>query len=871
METFSRGPCYVYPPQGMLHYMRLDELPIYAHLPAIGAALARGHLVLSAETGAGKTTAIPAYLASSGSVPGKMIVLEPRRLAAVAAAARVNELLGDGPGGEGDRGGAAPGIAGYRVKGETRVGPRTRVEFVTEAVFARMAQEDPLLDGVSIVALDEFHERSAWADLGLALAAEAAEARGDLSVLVMSATLEAGPVAAYLGCPTMAVPGRLYPVETRYRPPRAGERLADVVARAASEALEASSGDILVFLPGLREIGEAEATLSSLGGVDARRLHGSMGLAEQRSLLSPRPGDRRRVILATSIAETSLTVPRVTAVVDSGLSRLSRLHAPSGLNRLVTERVSLAEADQRRGRAGRLGPGLCLRCWDESDLLRPSRGPELARIELSGMALEAALRGSSAPDSIRWLEPPPRYAWDAAAALIVDLGLAEARSEAGPSVRASDASRAALASPYGPATAAGRRAAGLGADPRAAAAVIAAADSGESGAPEAAALATALLAEPYGDTSSGDLREGLEALLSGRTEGTARRRILDEAERILARAGAVSRRGKAGADTAVAFEAARSAIDQLGDILAPGYPDRLARRAEDGTWEFASGRRASSVLSPPRAEWLLAADVDAGDPLGRIRLATPVSDKAARAALERGARSAVELRWRGLAASAWEIKRYGVISLSERRLASAPREALEAAFAERLGREGLEWLPWDADSRSLVERARFASARTEPGLGDWSDEALAERLGREAPAWLSVDGPVLDARGFLGILEASLGRAGLERLEAAAPAFVVTPGGRRLRPSYPAAGPARLAVRIQELFGLELGPAACGEPMALELLSPADRPLQVTSDLAGFWKGAYPSIRAEMARRYPRHRWPEDPLSAEPGVRTGRR
>ncbi len=844
----------------MLHSMRLDDLPIHAHLPAIRAALARGHLVLSAETGAGKTTAIPAYLAASGSLPGRIIVLEPRRLAAVAAAARVNELLGAAPGGEGDRagggGGTAPGMAGYRVKGETRVGPRTRVEFVTEAVFARMAQEDPFLSGVSLVILDEFHERSAWADLGLALAAEAAEARDGLSVLVMSATLDAGPVAAYLGCPSMAVPGRLFPVETRYRPLRAGERLADSVARAVGEALGDSVGDILVFLPGLREIGEAEAALGNLAEAETRRLHGSMGLAEQRAVIAPRPGERRRVILSTSIAETSLTVPRVTAVVDSGLSRLSRLHAPSGLNRLVTERVSQAEADQRRGRAGRLGPGLCLRCWDESDLLRPSRGPELARIELSGMALEAALRGSSAQDSIRWLEPPPRYAWDAAAALLVDLGLVEARGDA---------------SPYGPATAAGRRAAGLGTDPRSAAAVIAAADSGDGGALDAAAFATALLAEPYGDNPSGDLRDALEALLSGRTDGTARRRLREEAGRILARAGAAPRRGKAGVDIEIAAEAAWPALDRLGDILAPGYPDRLARRAEGGTWEFASGRRASAVLSPPRAEWLLAADVDAGDPLGRIRLATPVGDKAARAALERGARSVVELRWRGLAASAWETRRYGALTLSERRMASAPRAALEAAFADRLGREGLDWLPWDADSRSLVERSRFASTRTEPSLGDWDDEALAERLGREAPAWLSADGPVLDARGLLGILEAALGRAALERLEAAAPAFVVTPGGRRLRPSYPAAGPARLAVRIQELFGLGRGPEACGEPMALELLSPADRPLQVTSDLAGFWRGAYPSIRAEMARRYPRHRWPEDPLSAEPGVRTGRR
>jgi len=841
------GYCLRRPARGMLPPMRLDELPIHAYLPQVLETLLQGHLVLSAETGAGKTTAVPAFLSTSERFPGRIIVLEPRRLAAVAAAARVAELLGTELG---ER-------VGYRVKGESRVGPSTRVEFVTEAVFTRMAQGDPFLSDVSLVIIDEFHERSAWADLGLVLAAEASQAREGLSILVMSATLEAEPVSAYLGCPAMAVPGRLYPVETRYRPPRAGERLADTAARAVAEALDASRGDVLVFLPGRRELDETESALMRGGSkeapLDVRRLHGSMALAEQRSILSPEIGAKRRVILATSVAETSLTVPRVTAVVDAGLSRLARLHAPSGLNRLVTERVSRAEADQRRGRAGRLEPGLCLRCWSEADILKASRGPELARIELSGLALEAALHGSSDPDSLRWLDPPPRHAWDAAASLLVDLGLVEARGQ----------------TPYGPANAAGRRAAGLGAEPRAATALLTAASTGERGALEAAALTVALLTEPYAADPSGDLREGIRNLLAGqdRRDGDASRRILEEARRLVVRTRQGTDLRALKAPPGNRLEEALSALERLGDILASGFPDRLARRVEGDAWEFASGRRASSSFAPPRAEWLLATDVDAGDPLGRIRQAAPVGAKAAKDVLVRGAKKALETEWRGLSLVAWERTRYGVFALSERRLEAVPQALLAEAFSLRLQNDGLSWLPWDDDSRSLVERARFAAARTMPSLGDWSEEALALRIEAEAKAWLSAAGPILDEKGLLGLLSASIGQADLARLEATAPAWVVTPGGRRRRPVYPPEGPARLAARIQELFGLRAGPTACGQPMTIELLSPADRPLQVTSDLAGFWERAYPSIRAEMARRYPRHRWPIDPLSAEPGIR----
>jgi ATP-dependent helicase HrpB len=313
--------------------MRLDDLPIFPALPAIALSLEAGSLVLSAETGAGKTSSVPAYLAAHGHLRGRMIILEPRRIAAVSAAARVAELLGC----------AVGDLVGYRVRGDVKSGPRTVVEFVTEGVFIRMVQDDPLLSGIALVAFDEFHERSASGDLALAFSSEAREARGDLSILVMSATLDTEAIAVYLGCPVITVPGRLFPVTVSYRPPARGESVPDTVARAALEAMGMADGDVLAFLPGLREIGDAaQAIRRQSGGGEVPGvavLHGALSLGEQRAILAPAAGSPRRVILATSVAQTSLTVPRIGAVVDSGLSRLVRYHSQSGLDRLVTERV----------------------------------------------------------------------------------------------------------------------------------------------------------------------------------------------------------------------------------------------------------------------------------------------------------------------------------------------------------------------------------------------------------------------------------------------------------------------------------------------------------------------------------------------------
>lgn len=825
--------------------MRLEDLPLYPALPRIATALRSGPLVLSAETGAGKTSAIPAWLLSTRSLPGRVLVLEPRRLAAVSAATRVAELTGTEVG----------DLVGYRIRGDTRCGPRTTVEFITEAIFIRIIQGDPLLSGVSLVIFDEFHERSAISDLGLAFAREALEARPDLAILVMSATLQTEHIASYLSCPTMTVAGRSFPVELRHVPPLAGEPIEATVARAVSMALAATTGDILVFLPGLREIDDVASRLRSRSGADATGdgalgadiavLHGGLGVPEQRAIVDPPAAAGRRVVLSTNVAETNLTIPRVTAVVDAGLSRLVRYHAPSGLNRLVTERVSAAEATQRSGRAGRVGPGLCLRCWPATDILAPSRGPELDRIDLSSVVLECAARGVLSAPALAWLDAPPAHAWDSAQSTLRAIGLIDAS---------------------GATTQLGRDAVGLGLDPRAAVAMLKSAggatDADGLTGMRAVALAVSLVSERASPDASGDLRDELERLVNRRASDERARRIRVEADRLVARVRAEPARGSSRGDIPLGV------IQSVGDLLAPGFPDRLARRLDDGTWEFSSGRRARSVIHAPGADWLVALDVDAGNPLGSIRLAAPASPQAAKAALRPGAQGGLDVDWRGLRPVASERTRFGVFTLAEKRLEPCPPDLLARAFDERLASQGLAWLPWADESRSIVDRMRYLirsgiDARAIES-GDWSDEGLPARIREAAPGWLSATGPIVDERALVGLLESLLAPLSRARLDALVPATITTPGGRVRRPAYPPNGPARLSGRIQEFFGMRQGPTACGDPMTLELLSPADRPLQVTSDLASFWKTTYPAIRNELARRYPRHYWPPDPLVAAP-------
>jgi ATP-dependent helicase HrpB len=796
-------------------------------------------------------------------------MLEPRRLAAAAVATRIAELLGEPVGRR----------AGYRVRGAAWVGRETRIEVVTEALLTRSIQQDPLLGGVGLVIFDEFHERSLHVELALALALEVKRARPDLALLVMSATIETEPVARMLGCPDPApvlrCPGRMFPVQTRYLPIGGGIRggahgWEGGFANGLGRLVDDTEGDILAFLPGAGEIRRVGAQLDAAldGRAEVLSLHGAMSLEEQQRVVRPRDAAgavgavgaegaaRRRVILATSIAETSLTVPGVRTVADSGWSRLARFHAPTGLDRLVTERASESSADQRRGRAGRLGPGACVRFWGESERLVARPDPEILRSDLSGLVLECVLWGAREPGALRWLDPPPASAWIRATETLLMLGLV---GGAGP-------------------TDLGRHVAALGLPPRLGVLALEGAARGEAA---LAAACAAVLLERDGSGVPGDpdFRLRLEMLRTGIGGGESwRRAALRETERILHRTG----QAPSGTWTSTGEEA-------VGNLLAHAFPDRIARREPDGSWRFVTGRAARFPGSGPGAgaavpvasrassEWITAPETDAGETIGTIRLAAPVDRAEVERVLAPVIEETVEVRWEGMTARGVLSRRAGRLLLSERPVRPSA-EAGIASFRERLARLGIDILPWDPASRALLDRLRFLASRPpESGLGDLSDAALIER----SASWLGpaldlAGGPVLTAGRLLAALRSLLDgarpRMPRREFDAAVPGEIILPTGAARRIDYSGGSPA-VEARIQEVFGLSDSPRVCGVPLAFRLLSPARRPIQVTADLAGFWKGSYAEVRREMRGRYPKHDWPEDPSKARPtsGARPRRR
>ncbi|HOX31010.1 MAG TPA: ATP-dependent helicase HrpB [Spirochaetales bacterium] len=828
-------------------------LPLFPLLPDIAALLReRGSLVLSAEPGAGKTSLVPPYLALEGGIEGRILLLEPRRAAAAGAAARIAELLGEAVGRR----------AGYRVRGDSRAGPATRVLAMTGGVLVRTIQADPGLAGVGCVILDEFHERSAEADLCLALLGEARALRPELRLLVMSATMDVARIASFLGAPALEAPGRCHPVETRHAAAAPGRGFEERLAALAPALAEESGGDVLVFLPGAAEIARAAAALAG-SGLEVQALHGSMPLAEQRRVISPPggdaapPGARRRAILATSVAETSLTVPRVRAVIDSGLARLTRFHARSGLNRLVTERESADRADQRRGRAGRLGPGICLRAWPAGEGLALRTEPELLRAELSSLVLESALWGARGRTELPWLDPPPAAAWEAARELLGSLGALDAR---------------------GAPTEAGRRMAGLGTEPRLAALVLRGAAAGEG---RLACELAALLSDRGGSASGErDLAARLEELERAPGRDPAAARIREEASRLEAALGPAGRgpgrrpgdAEKPGLGSGPAGPAA------LGPLLAAAFPDRIGARTEyagpSASFRLVSGR-ALSVQGPlAQASWIVAAEADAGEAAGRLYSGAALRETEALAALAPRIEEAEELEWKGLSYRARRIRRAGAIVLAETALGALGREAVAASFCARLAIEGLGILPWGEGPSSpaaFLARLRFwLAARGSPGSaaglepGTLEDRALAAR----AAAWLGPfvgagPGPVLEAGSLRAALEAMLDRPTRLALDREAPGRIALPSGSERPVDYAGPEPA-LEARVQELFGLDEQPAACGRPLVLRLLTPAGRPLQVTADLPGFWRGSWAEARKELRGRYPKHEWPERPWEASP-------
>jgi ATP-dependent helicase HrpB len=810
--------------------MFAPPLPIDAALPELISALAlAGRAVLVAPPGAGKTTRVP--LALLPHVSGRIVMLEPRRLATRASAERMAEALGE-PVGQ---------TVGYRMRGEARVGPATRIEVVTEGILTRMLQADPGLGGIGCVIFDEFHERSLNADLGLALSWEARGAlRPDLKLLVMSATLDAGPVAALLeGAPLVASEGKAWPVETRWlaRPLAPRARLEPAMAALIEQAVAETRGGVLAFLPGEGEIRRVAAALSGRlpADVTVLPLFGAMEFAAQRAAIAPL-AKGRKLVLATAIAETSLTIEDIRVVVDAGRARRARFDPGSGMARLVTERVSRAEAAQRRGRAGRVAPGICYRLWTrgEEGALAAFAPPEMLLADLAGLALELAVWGSDGAD-LAFLTPPPALALAEARALLTGLGALD---------------------PAGRITAHGRALAALPLHPRLAHMLVVAG-------PGAAELA-ALLAER--DPLSGapaDLTLRLAAIRDpARYEAEHPHRVnRGVAERVRQEARRLARLVNAGA-----------AQLSLPEMAALAYPDRIGQRRPGTAPRFllSGGKGACVDAADPVADarFLVATDLD-GDPReARLRQAAALSETALRGLFAGQITRAEHCEWsrREGRVLARRQERFGALVLNDAPWPDAPPEALARAALDGLRLLGL---PFTEPARRL--RARIALLHREGAdLPDVSDAALLA----SAESWLlphlagkrsEADLRALD---LTGPLLAMLSWEQTQALDRLAPAHFTTPLGRRVAIDYDGEAPG-IALRLQELFGVTEHPCVGPKrlPLRLTLLSPGGKPVQVTQDLPGFWASSYADVRKEMRGRYPRHPWPEDPRAADPTLR----
>ncbi|WP_189045399.1 ATP-dependent helicase HrpB [Micromonospora sonchi] len=858
----------------MLSDVPLD-LPVRPVLPAMVSALrSAGAAVLVAPPGTGKTTLAP--LAVADAVDGRVIVAQPRRVAARAAARRMAALLGERVGDQ----------VGYAVRGERRSGPRTRVEVVTTGLLVRRLHHDPELAGVGAVLLDEVHERQLDADLALAFTVESRAAlRPDLWLLAMSATPEADRFAALLGgaapAPVVRASAALHPVTRIWAPPPrpvpppgAGpvdRVLLDHVAATVRLALRERTGDLLVFLPGVGEITAVAGRLADLrAGVDVLRLHGRQDSSEQDAAL--RPGQRRRVVLTTAVAESSLTVPGVRTVVDAGLSRVARLDLARGLGALVTVPVSRASATQRAGRAGRQAPGHVYRCWSEAthERLPAQPEPEIATADLTGFALELAAWGAPDGTGLALPDPPPAAAMTVARQTLSTLGAIDAD---------------------GRITARGRAIVAAGAHPRLARALL---DGAARVGADRAAEVVALLAEESVARPGDDIVAAWRRLRAG-TEPAATARWRAEVRRLRA-ALPVAGDGRSYPDNLPAGDVAgRSAPDgsdrsrrlpddgsptPLPDDLAAGllvglaYPERLARARRPGGGAYLMSGGTAAELAPGSAlagaDWLAVAVADRspGAPTARIRLAAVLDEATAREAGAPSLRTDREVGWSGTDVVAREVVRLGAIELVERPLPRPAPEAVTAALLAGLRGVGLDLLTWTPAARALRERLAFCRRALGDDWPDVSDGALlagaADWLGPElATARRRADLARIDVAGALRRL-VPWSLAG--RLDELAPERLTVPSGSRIRVDYTDPAAPVLAVRLQETFGWADAPRIAGgrTPVLLHLLSPAGRPVAVTADLASFWRTGYRQVRAELRGRYPRHPWPEDPTTAPP-------
>ncbi|MCP1198923.1 ATP-dependent helicase HrpB [Notoacmeibacter sp. MSK16QG-6] len=817
----------------------LPELPVREALPNLLAALEdRSRAVLVAPPGAGKTTLVPlALLGRNWRGDGTIVLLEPRRLAARAAARRMAAILGEEVG----------QTVGYAMRMDNRTGPDTRILVVTEGVFAAMILDDPELTGVAAVLFDEFHERSLDADFGLALALDAAEAlRPDLRLVVMSATLDAARVAGLLGdAPIIESKGRAFPVEINYRPRKPDQRIEDAMVAAVRWALTEEEGSIIAFLPGQAEIRRVEERLreaipSTLAErLDIMPLHGGLQGKDQDAAIRPAPEGRRKIVLATPIAETSVTIDGVRVVIDSGLARVPKYEPGSGVTRLETIRASRASVDQRAGRAGRTQPGVAIRLWAEPQTasLDAHGKPEIMEADLSRLLLDSAAFGVNDPRTLPFLDPPPDPALNEARKLLTMLG---ALDEAG-GITASGHAMRKLALPV-----------------RLAFMIAKAVELSE--AKRASQLAVLLTERGLGGMAS-DLERRLSNFERDRSARARSARAL--ADRLAKSAGG-----------------GRNATSDMsvGELLLLAYPDRLARRrGGHGRYILANGRGAALDETDPLAgeEWLVVADMTGQARQGRIVAAAALDEVTMRNAMAERIEERVEAsfdpesrRLKGRRTTA-----IGGITLEERTLTIERGPEADAALLSAIREAGLSILPFTEKTESLVARLRWLHDTVGAPWPPMDGAKLLEEL----DDWL---GPFLDGSGRLDPLEAKLADALRSRvpfdlhrrIEEDAPTHFEAPTGNRLPIRYEAERGPVLSIRVQELFGLTDHPTIGGKtPLLLELLSPAHRPIQTTLDLPGFWAGSWSDVRADMRGRYPKHEWPDDPANAEPTARAKRR
>ncbi|MEJ2320761.1 MAG: ATP-dependent helicase HrpB [Gammaproteobacteria bacterium] len=822
-------------------------LPVADVLPELKAALRESRaLVLSAPPGSGKTTIVPLELLGEPWLDGnRILMLEPRRLAARAAAHRMSQLLGEGVG----------ETIGYRVRFDRRVSAQTRIEVVTEGILTRQLQRDPELGGVALVIFDEFHLRSIHADLALALCSDViAGLRDDLRLLVMSATLDTRAIASLLHAPVVIGEGRSYPVELRYLDRPATGSIPQVTASGVVRALAQQTGDILAFLPGSGEIRATERLLAGQGGeVEICPLYGDLTKAAQERAIQPSTDGRRRVVLATAIAETSLTIEGITTVVDSGWSRLPAFDPNSGLTRLETRRVSRAAADQRAGRAGRLGPGVCYRLWTEAEQTRlaPHTPPEILGADLAPLALELASWGVKDPATLAWLDPPPKGAYAQARELLTGLDALDGK---------------------GRITAAGKRMAGLSLHPRLAHMLIYAEQSGQLAlAADLAALLSErdLLKRLRGDPPLPvDIEERLLLLRQWRQD---RKRIAGRKE---VDAGACAQAEKAARQWNRPDRRGREVVKaplSAGGLLGLAYPDRIARRRESGGYLLAGGRGASLPEADRlgKEQFLVIPALDAGQKTGRAFLAAAISREEIRATHAASVMQQATVAWdeRSESVTALEEERLGSVVLSRRQLADIDPELQRQALLEGIRRMGLKVLPWTRESEAWLQRLR-SLRKWQPGENwpDVSEAALLLGLEEWLAPWL--DG--MSRRDHLKrldlpvILRSMLSWEKQQRMDELAPTHMRVPSGSRKRLDYADEEAPVLAVKLQEMFGLADTPRVCagGVAVKLHLLSPAQRPIQITQDLRGFWERTYQEVKKELKGRYPKHYWPDDPWDA---------